>query len=294
MIELYPRIPYGTHTLTLDSRVTLTLLFGDAEDRLSELETPVDAWFLDGFAPDRNESMWTPTLYTQIKRCARAGTTVSTFSAAGHVRRALTDAGFEMEKVKGFANKRHMLRGFMTHTPPPEKNARPWFAQPAPRTRGKASVIGAGLAGCQLAHTLSHEGWAVTLYERAPQIASGASGNRMGLVMPRLTRDTTTLSALTLAGVDSVRRTLHDLTTRGHKVASIHSGVIDLAWNEQEQQRLEDGLTRAGIPASCARPVSPEDASTLAGIQIPYSGVWFPDALCVSPRSLCEHLIADC
>ena len=40
------------------------------------------------------------------KTCA--GGTAATYTAAGFVRRNLSDAGFDVERVKGYGRKRHM------------------------------------------------------------------------------------------------------------------------------------------------------------------------------------------
>ena len=37
--------------------------------------------------------------------------TFATYTAAGHVRRALCDAGFSVRRVKGYGRKRHMSVG---------------------------------------------------------------------------------------------------------------------------------------------------------------------------------------
>ena len=41
------------------------------------------------------------------------GGTFATYTAAGHVRRALTGAGFTVERRAGFGNKRHMSAGVL-------------------------------------------------------------------------------------------------------------------------------------------------------------------------------------
>jgi tRNA U34 5-methylaminomethyl-2-thiouridine-forming methyltransferase MnmC len=40
-----------------------------------------------------------------------AGGTFATYTAAGHVRRALSEAGFDVQRVPGFGRKRHMSVG---------------------------------------------------------------------------------------------------------------------------------------------------------------------------------------
>ena len=89
----------------------LTLIFGDARRTLPTWRGRADAWYLDGFAPARNPELWEPALLTEVARHTAPGGTVATYTAAGHVRRALAQAGFEVARVPGFGRKRHMTRG---------------------------------------------------------------------------------------------------------------------------------------------------------------------------------------
>ena len=95
-------------------RVRLSLYFGDAYAMCRELEKreqKIDAWFLDGFAPSKNPAMWKPEIFHSMARLARRGTSFATFSAAGKLGRDLREAGFQTQRIAGFASKRHMLRG---------------------------------------------------------------------------------------------------------------------------------------------------------------------------------------
>jgi tRNA 5-methylaminomethyl-2-thiouridine biosynthesis bifunctional protein len=128
LMAVYPEAIYphkGDHTnienspvvLNLPHRIRLVLLMGDAATQLeslsSEYQNKIDAWYLDGFAPAKNNSMWTPALFNQIARLSHPQTTLSTFTAAGEVRRGLTRVGFKIKKARGFAHKREMLYGKM-------------------------------------------------------------------------------------------------------------------------------------------------------------------------------------
>lgn len=88
--------------------VTLTVIGGDARQSVPEWQGRADAWFLDGFSPAKNPELWGPDLLQAVADHATADGTAATYSAAGHVRRALTDAGFEVTRVPGFGSKRHM------------------------------------------------------------------------------------------------------------------------------------------------------------------------------------------
>ncbi|GFE64989.1 tRNA (5-methylaminomethyl-2-thiouridine)(34)-methyltransferase MnmD [Litoreibacter roseus] len=84
---------------------------GDARDMVPAWDGLADAWFLDGFSPAKNPELWDPELLAAVGRHTAPSGTLATYTAAGHVRRALADAGFEIHRVPGFGRKRHMSVG---------------------------------------------------------------------------------------------------------------------------------------------------------------------------------------
>ena len=91
--------------------LNFTLIPGDARLTLPNWTDAADAWFLDGFSPAKNPELWEPALLSQVARHTKPSGTFATYTAAGHIRRALADAGFDVSRTKGFASKRHMSRG---------------------------------------------------------------------------------------------------------------------------------------------------------------------------------------
>ncbi|MFN3642913.1 MAG: tRNA (5-methylaminomethyl-2-thiouridine)(34)-methyltransferase MnmD [Gemmobacter sp.] len=87
------------------------IIVGDARATLPAWGGRADAWFLDGFAPARNPDMWEPALMAAVARHTAPGGTVASYTAAGHVRRALQAAGFAVERTPGHGAKRHMTKG---------------------------------------------------------------------------------------------------------------------------------------------------------------------------------------
>ncbi len=104
--------------LALAPGLTLQVIHGDARGTLPRWDGRADAWFLDGFAPARNPELWEPALLAEVARHTRPGGTAASYSAAGHVRRALADAGFEVTRLKGYGRKRHMTRAELPVAPP--------------------------------------------------------------------------------------------------------------------------------------------------------------------------------
>jgi tRNA 5-methylaminomethyl-2-thiouridine biosynthesis bifunctional protein len=110
--DKYPLLVPGFHKVLLSPRVTLTVVFDDVNAALPQLESPVDAWFLDGFKPSTNPDMWSATVFREMARLSHPGTRFATFTVAAAVRRGLEAAGFEIRKAPGFGRKRDMLTGY--------------------------------------------------------------------------------------------------------------------------------------------------------------------------------------
>lgn len=108
--DQWPEAP-SILTLELDTQTTLILHMGMAENVIENFGPRQQAWFFDGFSPARNEGMWTPALMKSVFDKTDIGGTFATYTSAGWVRRNLADAGFYVEKIKGYAGKRAMTIG---------------------------------------------------------------------------------------------------------------------------------------------------------------------------------------
>lgn len=102
----------GATVLTFPT-LTATIVLGDARETLGAWQGQADAWFLDGFSPAKNPELWSPDLMAEVARHTAPCGTFATYTAAGHVRRALTDAGFAVTRQPGFGRKRHMTTGVL-------------------------------------------------------------------------------------------------------------------------------------------------------------------------------------
>jgi tRNA U34 5-methylaminomethyl-2-thiouridine-forming methyltransferase MnmC len=91
--------------------IQVQILEGDARTTLPAWQGRADAWYLDGFSPAKNPELWSPDLMAQVAAHTAPGGTFATYTAAGHVRRALEAAGFTVTRAKGFGHKRHMSLG---------------------------------------------------------------------------------------------------------------------------------------------------------------------------------------
>ncbi|MGP3696983.1 tRNA (5-methylaminomethyl-2-thiouridine)(34)-methyltransferase MnmD [Rhodobacter sp. NSM] len=101
------------HSRFVDDGFEAEVLIGDARELLPRWEGRADAWFLDGFAPAKNPELWSDALMAEVARHTAPGGTFATYTAAGHVRRALAEAGFLVTRQPGHGRKRHMTTGVL-------------------------------------------------------------------------------------------------------------------------------------------------------------------------------------
>ena len=152
---------------------------------------------MDGFAPAKNEAMWSELVCAKIANLCALGASVCTYSASGALKRALQNSGFEVNLLKGYGKKREMLRAKFTGERQAEGEI--WFsrfdpaATIAPKT---ALVIGGGVAGCVCAFKLRQRGLDVTIAEKRSDIALNGSGNHCGILMPLITKPSVNLGRM--------------------------------------------------------------------------------------------------
>lgn len=303
--QYYPDHSAGCHRLCLDNNITLDLYYGDAYSQLAsryaQAHTAIDCWFLDGFSPRLNQSLWDPQLFQLIAKASKQTTTLSTYSVAGSVRRALAAAGFEPEKIPGHGKKRHMLRASRAESSSPTapdtkkttpNTAEPWFELPAfaPRQR-TAIVIGAGLAGCSTAYSLARRGWHVTVYDSADKPAAGASGNRQLALRCRLFKSHTSPAEFFLHGFLFAARQFHKLK-KSAGVDWHDCGVLQLKNAMNKRSALSDGDLAALYCAQIINPLSVTDASVKAGTQLSDAAWHVPAGGWINPDSLCHAYLS--
>ncbi|WP_010137832.1 tRNA (5-methylaminomethyl-2-thiouridine)(34)-methyltransferase MnmD [Oceanicola sp. S124] len=90
--------------------LSFRMITGDARETLPAWAAQADAWFLDGFSPAKNPELWGEDLMQSVHDHTAPGGTAATYTAAGHVRRGLEAAGFDVTRAPGYGRKRHMTQ----------------------------------------------------------------------------------------------------------------------------------------------------------------------------------------
>lgn len=194
--ELTPRLAglgAGQHRLLLqDGALSLTLCVAPLADALAEqqlfadtvylgqVEAPLDVWQLKALA-----------------RCCRRGARIVAPGNGCLPLAAMAEVGF----VGVMAEAEQTVATFNPPWATSTRDARAYAAPPA-----RCAVVGAGLAGASVAQALAKRGWQVTVLDRQPQAAQGASGLPVGLVVPHRSVDDSPLSRLSRVGAHLMRQ----------------------------------------------------------------------------------------
>ncbi|MFT6269678.1 MAG: tRNA 5-methylaminomethyl-2-thiouridine biosynthesis bifunctional protein [Alphaproteobacteria bacterium] len=317
-IEQYPVPVAGIHrrhfslnTKDCKGELVLDLHYGDATDAFAQIQKEplglVDAWFLDGFAPSKNSSIWTQALYEQMASLSKSTCTFATFTSAGAVKRGLQSAGFEVRKQKAFGRKREMLLGTFTGNPQPlecaarsekiekkstkiDKQQAPYFARSSLASDSNdkhITIVGNGIAGAIMALKLTQRGKQVNLLWQGELPSDCASGNPIGGFYPQLNAQNNTASQIQLHSflyASEFYKALHTLQPFSHEWC----GALQIAFNDNTQARLSK-LDSANLwPKEVAHLVNPEQATNIANIPIPYSCLHIPNAGWIKPPSLVQ------
>ena len=275
LIDAYPPPDPGWHRRTFDrGRVRLSVFVGNVADGMADLvrqqRSDVDAWFLDGFAPRKNPQMWEAALFRAMAGLSASGASVTTFTAAGQVRRDLDAAGFETRRVDQRPHKRHTTAATFTGTGRT-------FTPPS-----RVTVLGAGLAGAATARALAERGTAANLVHDGKGIAAGASSIPAAVLHPRLSPHGSAESLLRAhAYLFAANRCLH-------RPGTTASGALQLPGARTDIERLR-GIARS-LPDDVADIVDAARASELAGIDLATPALFFPGALTVNGAELTEDL----
>jgi tRNA 5-methylaminomethyl-2-thiouridine biosynthesis bifunctional protein len=279
LVAQWPPLVPGVHRLEFDDgRLTLTLAFGDARALVPNLDFTADAFFLDGFAPSRNPEMWTPELMRALAAHAAAGATAATWCSAGAVRRALQDAGFVVERRRGFGAKTHMT--VAVH----EAGGR----QSVPQACGEVAIVGGGIAGAAIAQSLSLRGISVTLFEAADP-AAVHHGHLAAALSPLVARDDNARARLSRAGS---QRALARWGGLQGPARPWPCGTLQLARDDGRAAAAASVLQALAFPASWVREVDTAQAGELAGLPVSRGGLYFQTGMLLRPHALIQSLAA--
>lgn len=278
--------------------IYLDIWLGDMAENLPQLGDlytgTVDAWFLDGFSPDKNPEMWNDHLYSQMFRLTRLGGSFATFTAASAVRKGLQAVGFEVKKRKGFGKKREMLWGEKMAENAQSSLKFPYFHQSSVKNAEDVAIVGGGVASLFVALSLLEKGKKVTLYCKDEQLAQNASGNLQGAIYPQLSDDDDRNIRFYIHSFDYALQRLaqfEPLVEFEHAL----SGVALYAYNEKTAKKLAKMAEQTADKTIDDRLFSLMNADELSekiGLPVPNGGAFMAQGGWLSPVQFVRNSFA--
>lgn len=294
LVDAYPPNLSGTYRITMyDGVVTLDLVLGDIKDTIAIMHKPatgIDAWFLDGFAPSKNEAMWHESVFAHIQRLSHPGSSIATFTSAGFVRRGLEAVQFNVTKIRGFGRKREMITGVLANECPSTSNH--YFRRSGAAVTKHCSVVGGGIAGLLTSLALLKRGVNVELICKN-DIGDGASGNHVAGFYPQLQADYSLSTEFYCASFYYAHQ-LYSHLHKTHPFDHQFNGALLLGFNEKQVARFTKMAQRELWPESLATFVDHNAATNIAGVPVPHGGMLLGNAGWLSPISLVNAVLKAC
>jgi tRNA 5-methylaminomethyl-2-thiouridine biosynthesis bifunctional protein len=309
LIQQYPYLVQGSHLLSFnDGKVKLQLIFDDVNRSLETYSFSADCWFLESFLPSKNPSMWTDSLFNLMANTSHSQTTFSSFYTVSSVRKDLANVGFDVQKATGFGGKRDMIFGKfkqLNTTTFFQKTLSNWTSpEPAQQLKGKgkgkgknqknttyydAIIIGAGLAGITTAAAFAEKGLKVALIDQRDRPVSGASGqSQLALYVKLPTEINKTSDFISHCTFFSQRYFDEKQNQYPNDSFWNKTGLLQLAWNEKEQERHNKFLQNNYYPSKFVRGVSGHEASKISGLNIDSNGLWFENSGWLEPTTFAK------
>lgn len=275
---LPPRWAGRHHRYIFGGKVSVDFLYGDALEMLTASSFKADAWFLDGFAPDRNPAMWQPALFKAIERCSTGDATLASFTAAKDVQMGLTEAGFDVTVQSGQPFKDSRITA--KRNPKSQK----YLNKNINNADQRIVIIGTGVAGASVAAGLIRQGITPLVLGRGDGPHDGASGNMVAVQVPFLAAKDITSSRLSLTAFSYARWLAR------HLDVSIDDTAMVYGWNEREEIRQKK-IDAMGHPDCLFVHASVDDAQNHTGLDAGLSGFVFPEGGSINPRAMCQAML---
>lgn len=275
--------------------ITLDLWWGDAAEVLGDLASHakpwVDAWYLDGFAPSREQGPWQQDVYDAMAALSQPGATFATFTAAGAVRRGLNAAGFTVRKRRGYGTKRDALYGHVREAMNLPNSMTPWDINPQPVRARRALIIGAGLAGAHAAYALATRGIEVTVLE-AGSAATGGSSNLQGVTYTRLSHQHNPLTDFSVAAFGLAADCYQSMAAAGQLTEGEDFGAGGYIQLHDDDETLEHLRQTLPLAPGFARVMRAEDIAELTGITPRCGGIHYQRGGWLNPAAVCRALLS--
>jgi tRNA 5-methylaminomethyl-2-thiouridine biosynthesis bifunctional protein len=149
-------------------------------------------------------------------------------------------------------------------------------------------IIGAGIAGCSLAHFLANTGWAVTLLEGQDNIAQGGSGNPVAAIYPKFMLNDQAYNDFMLKSFIFTTGWIEELKLDKNDYK--FNGAIEIL-DQEYAHKLDINLSKKVLDKKTFLSVMNASILKKYNIDKNASGLLFHQGGWINPIALCRHLV---
>ena len=146
----------------------------------------------------------------------------------------------------------------------------------------KIAILGGGLAGCAAAYALKKAGHEPVIYEAGEQLATGASGNQIGLYNPRFGAEWTAHSQYYAQAFGLALEVFPEL----NDIDFSPCGALHLITDDKKERRFSKMVESWDCDVEM-QILSAAEASKIAGVVIEKDVLYLPQSGSVCPAKLC-------
>lgn len=157
----------------------------------------------------------------------------------------------------------------------------------------KVAVIGAGLAGANIALALAKKGYSVSVYCDHEQPAMGASGNHLGGFYPSLTADFSLPSQFYCHAFSYAQRHYNSIYRQGFEFAHDWCGVFFPAFSDEVKRRQQTLIENDIWPFELLHHIKADKAEEITNLHMPYEGLFIPQGGWINPSELVNAMLAN-
>lgn len=305
LLANYPATVKGVHTLLLMAgKVKLTLLFGDPGELFEQLafNTPpghkpermpsVNAWFMP-FA-----GLHDGGLSSAAAALSKNASSFAALSPRIETAQQLALCGFSVNReCRDEKSGNFLLTGEYHARSEPQQiesevSALYWHIDKRSHETvplRKATILGAGIAGCTVAWALAQRGYQVTVVDRHAAPGSEGSGNTQAIVYPKLSLREEPLPRINLAAMLFASRYYKRFWRAG---LGAQCGVLVLPTSAKIAAYQRDIGSRLTPGENWLRFVQGHQLAAVSGVQLAAEcGLFFPQLGWLPPVDICQKLL---
>lgn len=228
-IKNYPPCKHGFYSIKIDKDINLTLIFGDINDTVNEIDFRIDVVFADGFSPSKNQEMFSTNVLEKLLPFLNNDAILLSYSSNSKFKKTLNELGFIYESLN-LGIKRESTKA--TYKKQDELKRIDGYFYKNPIKIKNIAIIGGGVAGAMLAYELSKYDLDICVFEQNKSLANEGSGNKIGLLTALIQNPNSTLGAF------SQYSYWH--SSKLYKSLGLElEGVFEHAYNEELKKRFK-------------------------------------------------------